>query len=82
MAKSEKINFEDAMVKLEDIVSKLECGNLALDESIKEFEEAVKLIRFCEEKISSAKQKVRILTEGSDGSVTDKPFTAVDTDET
>ena len=31
---------------------------------------------------SSAKQKVRILTEGSDGSVTDKPFTAVDTDET
>ncbi len=82
MPKSEKINFEDAMIKLEDIVLKLESGNLKLDESIKEFEEAVKLIRFCEEKLSSAKQKVKILTEGADGSVTDKPFTTTDSDET
>ena len=82
MAKSEKINFEEAMVKLEEIVSKLECGNLALDETIGEFEEAIKLIRFCEVKLSSAKQKVKILTEGKDGSVTDKPFVATDGDET
>lgn len=84
MAKSNKtnINFEDAMIKLEDIVMKLENGNLPLDESIEEFEQAVKLIRFCEEKLSTAKQKVKILTEGSDGLITDKPFVVTEEDET
>ncbi len=78
MAKSNNtnLNFEDAMIKLEDIVLKLESGNLPLDDSIEKFEQAVKLIRFCEEKLSTAKQKVKILTEGSDGSITDKPFVA------
>ena len=76
------LNFEEAMGNLEDIVLKLENGNLPLDESIKEFENAVKLIRLCEEKLSSAKQKVKILTEGTDGAITDLPFSAEENDET
>lgn len=84
MAKTVKsdMNFEEAILKLENTVINLENGNLQLDESIREFEEAVKLIRFCEEKLASAKQKVKILTEGQDGTVTDMPFVPVGGDET
>ena len=74
MTKVKDLKFEDAMLALEDSISRLESGNLALDESISEFENAVKLIKVCETKLSSAKQKVRILIEGEDGVVTDKPF--------
>ena len=74
MSKSKEIKFEDAMLELESTVERLEAGNLSLDESINEFEKAVKLIKICEGKLSSAKQKVRILIEGEDGTVTDKPF--------
>ena len=76
MAKS--ISFEEAMLKLEDSVAKLENGNLSLDDSITEFENCVKLIKLCDEKLTVAKQKVRILIEGEDGSVSDRPFSAED----
>ncbi len=68
------INFEEAMLKLEGEVKKLESGNMTLDESIAAFEEAVKLIRVCNEKLENAERRVRILTESSDGSITDLPF--------
>ena len=75
MTKENKnISFEEAMKELEDSVARLESSGLSLDDSIAEFEKAVKLIRLCEDKLSAAKQRVRILTEGSDGSVSDEPF--------
>lgn len=69
--------FEDAMKKLDDIVKKLETGGINLDESLLLFEEAVKLIRLCNEKLDFAEQKVKILTESQDGSVTDTPFLSI-----
>ena len=66
--------FEEAMLSLEDIVKKLEGGGLSLEESLVSFEEAVKLVRFCNEKLESAEQKVKLLLEGQDGSVSDRPF--------
>ena len=72
------LTFEKAMLSLEDIVKKLESGGLSLDESLQSFEEAIKLVRFCNEKLEAAEQKVRILVEGEDGSVSDAPF---DTDD-
>ena len=68
------MKFEEAMLSLEDIVRKLEGGGLSLDESLSAFEEAVKLVKFCTEKLDEAEQKVRILTESADGSITDLPF--------
>ena len=62
------------MLSLEDIVKKLENGGLSLEESLSSFEEAVKLVKFCNEKIEAAEQKVKMLVENSDGSVTDLPF--------
>ena len=69
-----KISFEEAMLSLEDIVKKLECGGLSLEESLSSFEEAVKLVKICNEKIEAAEQKVKMLVENADGSVTDVPF--------
>lgn len=68
------ITFEEAMLKLESEVKKLESGSMGLDESIAAYEEAVKLIRVCNQKLDNAEHRVRILVESSDGSITDAPF--------
>ncbi len=73
-----EINFEQALLKLEDEVKKLEGGNKTLDESIAAFEEAVKLVKICNEKLEKAERRVRILTEGADGIITDMPFDGED----
>lgn len=77
-----KQTFESAMERLEDIVAGLEGGNLPLEESLAAFEEAVGLVRFCNETLEKAKQKVRILTEGDDGVMSDRPFVPEEDDET
>ena len=71
---NKKISFEKAIERLENIVSDLENGNMPLEESLGAFEEAVGLVKICSDKISDAEQKVRILTEGADGTLTDMPF--------
>ena len=68
------VTFEEAMRALDEAVSKLESGSLTLDESLATFEEAVKLIKVCNEKINSAEQKVKMLIQNADGSETDMPF--------
>ena len=68
------VTFEESMRALDEAVSKLESGSLTLDESLATFEEAVKLIMVCNEKINSAEQKVKMLIQNADGSVTDAPF--------
>ena len=65
--------FEEAMAELEASVSRLESGSLSLDDSLVEFEKAVKLIKFCNDKISTAEQKVKILIE-KNGMISDEDF--------
>jgi exodeoxyribonuclease VII small subunit len=57
----EKITFETALARLQTIVSGLESGNVPLDDSLSMFEEGVKLVKFCNEKLDHAEQKVKIL---------------------
>lgn len=68
------ISFEEAMNSLEEAVRRLESGNLTLDASLEAFEEAVKLVKLCNGKLEAAEQRVKILIEGADGSITDAPF--------
>lgn len=68
------IKFEEALEKLEDSVRKLESGNMSLDDSLVTFEEAVKLVKICNDKLAGAEQRVRMLTESADGSISDVPF--------
>ena len=68
------IKFEDAISKLEDAVRLLESGSLSLDESIEKYEEALKYVKICNETLEKAEQKVKLLTESQDGSISDRPF--------
>lgn len=70
----EKITFEKAMAGLEEAVTRLESGELTLDESISVFEEAVKLVGVCQGELEAAELKVKILTQSPDGTLSDAPF--------
>ena len=61
-----KITFEDAMKRIEEIVSMLENGNTSLDKSIELFEEATKLCAFCNERLETAEQKIKSLSISSE----------------
>jgi exodeoxyribonuclease VII small subunit len=56
-------NFETAMVELEELVSKIESGNLSLEDSLKEFEKGIKLSQTCQKALTEAEQRVKILTD-------------------
>jgi exodeoxyribonuclease VII small subunit len=62
-------DFETSLKKLEKIVSDLENGYLPLEESIKTFEEGVKLTKHCQNLLSKAELKIQKLVESKDGSV-------------
>ena len=67
-------NFEDAMQRLDAIVAKLEEDKLPLDEMLARYEEGVALARYCGEKLEAAEQKVRIIAQKADGTVTLEEF--------
>ncbi len=69
-----KEKFEDALNKLEKVVSKLEDGDIPLEESLKLFEEGIKLSRFCNQKLDEAEKRVEILLKGKDGVVKTQLF--------
>lgn len=62
-------SFEVAMAELEELVTKMEQGDLPLDASLKLFEEGVALTRHCQETLKQAEQKVKMLM--ADGSEAD-----------
>ena len=68
------ISFEEALSALEEIVRRLESSDTTLEDSLKSFEEAVKLVKICNEKLDNARSRVSMLVEGEDGSVSDLPF--------
>jgi exodeoxyribonuclease VII small subunit len=66
--------FEQSLKKLETIVEKLEKGDLALEESLKLFEEGVGLSAACKQELEAAEGKVQMLVKQRDGSVSPEPF--------
>jgi exodeoxyribonuclease VII small subunit len=69
-----KERFEDALNRLEKIVSKLEEGDIPLEESLKLFEEGIRLSRFCNQKLDEAEKRVEILVKGKGGTLKPQPF--------
>lgn len=68
--------FEEDMKELEQVVAKLESGDVTLDESLKLFEKGIKLSGSCQKKLDEAERRVKILTAGSDGEMTEENFEA------
>lgn len=56
-----QFDFEKALKELEQLVEKMEEGDLSLEESLKHFERGIALTRACQQALQSAEQKVQIL---------------------
>jgi exodeoxyribonuclease VII small subunit len=67
-------SFEEALDGLEKIMEELEDGNLPLEETLKKFEEGIKLSRLCEKKLKNAQKKVAMLTRDEEGKLKEVPF--------
>ena len=61
--KTNVINFEKTFTELEDLVKKMDGGDLSLEESLKYFERGMLLTKNCQQALNKAEQKVRILLE-------------------
>ena len=66
--------FEDAISELEDIVSKLENGELSLEESIEYFQKGIELSKYCSEKLDEVEKRISILIEDEQGRVREEPL--------
>jgi len=70
-------DFEKAMAELEDLVQRMEQGDLTLEQSLKDFERGIELTRGCQNALKDAEQKVEILMEKA-GRESLAPFTPED----
>ncbi len=69
------MEFEKKLKRLEDIVEKMESGDLSLDDSLKLFEEGVKLSRDCQSQLTAAEDKVKVLLSvDADGKAVTRDF--------
>ncbi len=66
--------FEESLKQLEKIVDQLERGDLPLEESIRLFEDGVRLSTACKQELDAAEGKVQILMKERDGSMRAEPF--------
>ena len=74
-------SFEESLKQLETIIAKLEKGDLPLEESVRLFEEGIRLSNACKTDIEAAEGKVQILLKQKDGSMKTEPFPAKNTPE-
>jgi len=68
MAKKDEkeLNFEDSLKELEEIVKKLEVGDVPLDDAIDEFNKAMKLAKTCDDKLKNAEEAITKLVNDND----------------
>lgn len=62
----DKIDFENALRELEELVERMEQGDLSLEQSLKDFERGIALTRACQQALQEAEQKVRILARNEE----------------
>ena len=74
MSKSKSKSFEEKLVRLEEIVQRLEDGSVPLEESMKLFQEGTKLAADCNTLLDQAELEIVKLTKGPDGALQEVPF--------
>ena len=73
----DEVPFEEALRQLEAIVSRLETGDLPLEEALSVFEEGVRLTKLCSQRLNEAERRVNILVrsgESVSGELEERPF--------
>ena len=71
---SAPFEFERSMTELEAVVTRLESGEVPLEEALKSFEEGIRLTRACQTALAQAEQKVELLVTRADGTTGTVPF--------
>jgi exodeoxyribonuclease VII small subunit len=71
---SAELNFEAAMDRLEAIVDQMESGKLMLEDLIVRYEEGMKLVKVCQERLTSAEQRIQIISRDHAGKPVLKDF--------
>ena len=74
MDNKEKITFEQALGRLEEIVRALESGTAPLDKSLELFEEGVALVKRCNSELDNVEQRIKILAKNENGELSEKDF--------
>ena len=69
-----QLHFEGAMDRLEEIVEQMESGKMMLEELIVRYEEGMKLVKVCQERLASAEQRIEIITRNNAGKPVVKAF--------
>lgn len=76
MAEKKNISFEENLKELEDIVKKLEGGDVSLDQMLELFEQGIARTKECNQQLKEAEQKISILVKNSSGEMEEQPFEA------
>ena len=79
MARKRSELFEEALKKLQDLVEKLEKGDLPLEEAMECFAEGIRVSQFCHNKLEEAEKKVEMLLKDQQGGWASAPFEGVQT---
>lgn len=67
--KTKYTNFEDSIEDLEQIVKKLEEGNLTLDESLEEFQKGIEAYKYCNTLLNQAEGKVKLIVKNENNEI-------------
>jgi len=67
MIKENYLSFEEALKRIEQILKQLENKELDLEEAINLYEEGLKLIHFCEEKLKNARTRIEVILKDKEG---------------
>jgi exodeoxyribonuclease VII small subunit len=76
----EKEKFETAMEKLEKVVERLESGELSLEDSLAAFEDGIRLVKFCNQKLSEVEKKIELLMKDKEGKLQLRTLDATEDD--
>jgi len=76
--KPKEAGFESTLAELEELVARMEAGDLPLEEALRSFERGVQLTRECQAALQAAQQRVQVLTQRAAGPVLEE-FNAPDT---
>ena len=70
----EKQKFEAAMEDLEKVVERLESGELSLEDSLAAFEDGIRLVKFCNQKLTEVEKKIELLMKDKEGKLQLRAF--------
>ena len=74
--KKTEISFEENIKELENIIQRLESGEVSLDEMLELFSDGIGRAKVCSAQLKNAEQKISVLMQNADGDMEEKPFSA------